>query len=321
MVHIYKAQQRRYLAKFYFAATCLGFMLSVISLIFFAAPVTPGTCGLQQWLFFFGISLMMSMIFSRTLQLKVISEKIQTGKWGTIKSFRKIAFVGFSVILAAQIVLLIIWTSVDPWLPQIVVSDPLNRVGYTVCASNNTYIWFLAEAVLYLAVCIYGLFVLYSTWKTFHDRSDIGGVITIIGISVLLVLLSAMIVGWIIYLNVLKYLTFWAIGFALILGGKLIGKIFIMHYFAEKKKKSKTKETEKETEKRTEKEKHTSSTEWKTKSASDMKKTASTRNDNEESTPKSNEDTQNILPKQVDDEKDNKEEEAVGIEDDESTEK
>jgi hypothetical protein len=72
---------------------------------------------------------------------------------------------GIGFIVAVQLVILIIWTVHDPFTSHRREIDPINLRADYVCNSNNNGIWFGIEAGVLSLLLLWGIYVVYSTWK------------------------------------------------------------------------------------------------------------------------------------------------------------
>jgi hypothetical protein len=70
------------------------------------------------------------------------------------------------VIILVQIILLVLWSSLDPWTAERVLNNSLEITEEWRCVSPNGQFvgWIIAEIVYFLLLCGFGLYVVYRTW-------------------------------------------------------------------------------------------------------------------------------------------------------------
>ena len=160
-------------ALFFFIAMLFGAVLNYISVgWFYLVPTHSYICQLRQWFVAIGFSVMFAAIFVRAFQIQSIillskSSKILSSKTRQVKSL--IRLIGtFSIIVAVQLVLLIIWTSVDPWVPVHHQVDDLRATYTYICSSNNNWLWFGLEIAYYGILLVFGFIVVYRSWDLKH---------------------------------------------------------------------------------------------------------------------------------------------------------
>lgn len=160
-------------AMFFFGALLFGAVLTYISLgWFYMIPKEKYVCQLRKWFVALGFSCMFGAIFVRAFQIQNIlllskSSKILTSKTRQLKSL--LVLVGtYMVIVGVQVVLLIIWVSVDPWVPTHSGVDTLRGTYTYICSSKNNWVWFGLEIGFFASLLLFGLYVVYRSWDMKH---------------------------------------------------------------------------------------------------------------------------------------------------------
>lgn len=160
-------------AMFFFGALLFGAVLCYISLgWFYMIPSHKYVCQLRQWFVAFGFTCIFAAIFVRAFQIQKIlllskSSKILASKARQLKSL--FTLIGtFATIAGVQLVLLIIWTSVDPWTSTHNQIDTLRSTYTYICSSKRNWIWFGLEIGFFASLLIFGLYVVYRSWDMKH---------------------------------------------------------------------------------------------------------------------------------------------------------
>lgn len=160
-------------AMFFFGALLFGAVLNYISLgWFYLIPKEDYVCQLRKWFVALGFSCMFAAIFVRAFQIQNIlllsrSSKILASKKRQLKSL--LVLIGtYAVIVGIQIVLLIIWTSIDPWQPIHSNVDDLRGTYTYICSSKHNWIWFGLEIGFFASLLLFGLYVVYRSWDMKH---------------------------------------------------------------------------------------------------------------------------------------------------------
>jgi len=160
-------------ALFFFLAMLFGAVLNYVSVgWFFMIPSHTAICTLRKWFTGIGFSILFAAIFVRAFQIQSIlllskSSKILSSKARQVKSL--ISLVGtFSIIVGVQLVILIIWTSVDPWTSIHHNVDILRNNYDFICSSNHNWIWFGIEIAYFGILLCFGFYVVYRSWDMKH---------------------------------------------------------------------------------------------------------------------------------------------------------
>jgi len=145
-----------------------GAMSNFIGLIWwFLVPVANYICGCRQWFTFFGYSVQLSSIFTKTwLFRQVYRQKNTLGDhdWNWFSDPRVTLWFGVTSSISVQIILLTIWSAVDIFSTRILVYDSMARYYVYGCNSNSLYVWLALEAAYFVFIVACGLVILYSIW-------------------------------------------------------------------------------------------------------------------------------------------------------------
>jgi len=132
-------------------------------------PTNDHVCMARVWLGCIAISLMLSCSISRTSNIRSFAKADK--KRDSIVKFKKLqsqplwrTYLDAIVILTAQLVILIIWQSVDPYRSTIEVLDSFNLVGEYHCIMNTLGFWGV-EGVFIAIIVTYGVLQLYLSWE------------------------------------------------------------------------------------------------------------------------------------------------------------
>ena len=114
-------------------------------------------CQLRVWFTTIGYSLILTAMFERTWQIKRVYGKVMKGTnlAATVTGFMEIGG-GISIIISIQLVIMIVWTVVDPLKSSIRLIDDKSFTfeGSYECISTNPGVWLLLEA-LYFAILLF----------------------------------------------------------------------------------------------------------------------------------------------------------------------
>jgi phosphate transport system substrate-binding protein len=160
-------------AMFFFIALLVGAGLNYISLgWFYMIPTHAWICRSRKWFVGLGFSMMFAAIFVRASQIRAIlrlakSSKILSSKKRQMMSIASLAGL-FAAIVFVQVLLLSIWSGVDPWVPKVHDYDPLRGTFTWMCSSQNNWVWFGLQIGYFSLLLAFGWYVVYRTWDMKH---------------------------------------------------------------------------------------------------------------------------------------------------------
>lgn len=74
-------------------------------------------------------------------------------------------FVGtLGVLVLAQLVILIVWSAVDPFRSTRVTVNAIDLTVNYVCTANTPWIWMGIEIGYFALLLVWGVYLLYRTW-------------------------------------------------------------------------------------------------------------------------------------------------------------
>eukprot|EP01101_Sappina_pedata_P010696 TRINITY_DN680_c0_g1_i2.p1 TRINITY_DN680_c0_g1~~TRINITY_DN680_c0_g1_i2.p1 ORF type:complete len:674 (-),score=194.67 TRINITY_DN680_c0_g1_i2:1290-3311(-) len=152
---------------FYSSMIFLGAIMSYVAIIWwFLPPYATWVCQLRLWFTACGLSLMLVGVFCRLLGIHYMYFRVyQQG------SLRKSLFspipslIVSGLIIAIQLIILILWTSINTFEQGEITVDDLNLEYQDECNSDNIEVWLGIEAGYFALLLLYGIFVLFSTWN------------------------------------------------------------------------------------------------------------------------------------------------------------
>jgi len=74
------------------------------------------------------------------------------------------------VFIIVDVILLMIWTFVDPYEPKFLLVDNADLVGAWYCTSNNLRLWLTLQLVLLSGMIVFGIMVIYQTWTWSNEN-------------------------------------------------------------------------------------------------------------------------------------------------------
>ncbi|KAI9189634.1 hypothetical protein H9P43_001067 [Blastocladiella emersonii ATCC 22665] len=111
----------------------LGCIIVLVSSLVAMGEQTAGSCMASTWLFAIGYELVVGASIAKTYRIWVIFEnRSQIKATGIQDSF---LFIIMGAIMAGQIIILIVWSAVDPPLPHLIST---RSYLYTICSSSTT---------------------------------------------------------------------------------------------------------------------------------------------------------------------------------------
>jgi len=155
----------------------LGSIVTLTAPLFwFSTPNTPGVCLGRVWFTSLGFVILLASMFSRTWQLRTIYKLDKSKRIGEIRQLKPVANAILKLVYAlvtfvvVDIILLTIWSSVDPYSPEFVVVDDTALLGLWQCHSDRTAVWMSFQILLLSGMIIFGIVVIYQTW-TFSNQN------------------------------------------------------------------------------------------------------------------------------------------------------
>ena len=110
-----------------------------------------------MWLTTLGYSFILTAMFERTWQIRRVYGKVVKGNQltATVTSFVEVGG-GIGLVIALQIIIMVIWISVDPYSSVTVNTTSPFDATYA-CASNYPNVWLSIEVVYFgtLLVCFF----------------------------------------------------------------------------------------------------------------------------------------------------------------------
>ena len=134
----------------------------VAVLAFNTTPNSTFVCQSRVWLTAVGFSILLSGIFARSYQYYVIYG-LGTNMSVSIDHAIVILKV-LGTCLLPQFILLIVWTSYDPYLPVLVNFNTINDTASWKCDSNVFVVWIWMEVTYFLSLLVFGLWLFSVTW-------------------------------------------------------------------------------------------------------------------------------------------------------------
>lgn len=128
-------------------------------------PDSNAICQARIWLTTMGYCMILTAMFERTFQIKRVYGKVFKNNQLTATVaglFEMGGTVGVVIIL--QVVLMIIWTCVDPYYSVYVAQQTPFDVTYA-CRSSNVNVWLSLESIYFGILLIWTIYVVYSTWS------------------------------------------------------------------------------------------------------------------------------------------------------------
>eukprot|EP01127_Copromyxa_protea_P000920 TRINITY_DN1082_c1_g1_i1.p1 TRINITY_DN1082_c1_g1~~TRINITY_DN1082_c1_g1_i1.p1 ORF type:complete len:662 (-),score=109.53 TRINITY_DN1082_c1_g1_i1:28-2013(-) len=146
-----------------FLASIIGYVSVAMWLI---VPTSDHICMARVWLGTIAVSIMLGASISRASQIKRLNAALHSisKMEDVMKQKLWYTFIDLFVIFCVQLVILIIWQSVDPYRSVLVIYDVDNNRGAYECASDSLGLWGAEVGVLAIIV-IYGMIEIYQAWN------------------------------------------------------------------------------------------------------------------------------------------------------------
>lgn len=193
--------QRRPEAKagfyFFLFSTLFGALLLLFAVIlFYLVPDTDSICILQTWFVGIGFVLLIVPIVSKIIWCLILVRNSRSYKSSDL-SLARLA-IPLALALAAQVTILVVWVSVDPWSSTTVITNEYLYTAIYQCASEDHWIWFGIEIGCFVFILV-GSFVLYCVnsnqqVRALHDIS--WSQFTIYNILIFMVILIPLLAGF-----------------------------------------------------------------------------------------------------------------------------
>eukprot|EP01124_Arcella_intermedia_P019108 TRINITY_DN2624_c0_g1_i2.p1 TRINITY_DN2624_c0_g1~~TRINITY_DN2624_c0_g1_i2.p1 ORF type:complete len:622 (+),score=124.57 TRINITY_DN2624_c0_g1_i2:353-2218(+) len=181
--------------KIYYLILTLGNILSLITIILFSIPSTSSLCILREWFLFTSETIFLGSVFCRNLQLKLIQNLVDDGKFNSRIRNNQIFAFGMTIVLLLQFLILALWTGLDPMVVTVTLVDPWQRIAVKNCSCSNVFIWFGIELAFSLLLLCFGVFVVYSTWNIRKKVDDSRMIATSVYLTILIVIITYVILG------------------------------------------------------------------------------------------------------------------------------
>jgi len=115
---------------------------------------------------------MYSAIFVRAFQIRAIynmakSSKVLISKQNKLRGLIQLVTT-FGIMVVIQIIVLLLWSTIDTWQPSQNQIDSLRRTFTYICSSNTNWVWFGLEIAYFCGLLAFGLYVVYRTWDMKH---------------------------------------------------------------------------------------------------------------------------------------------------------
>jgi len=148
----------------------VGTLLTLLSPVFwFIHPETRAICEARVWTACIGFTVLLATMFSRTWQLNDIyhlqkRKDIDRLKQKTRKTLVQLTLTLGGVIFT-NILILLLWSTIDPLLPEWRNESTTELTGYYTCSSHQIVPWIVLEVVYFLFLLCFGVYVIYNTWS------------------------------------------------------------------------------------------------------------------------------------------------------------
>uniref|UniRef100_A0A6B2L020 G-protein coupled receptors family 3 profile domain-containing protein n=1 Tax=Arcella intermedia TaxID=1963864 RepID=A0A6B2L020_9EUKA len=165
--------KHRLVSKVLTSILCFSSVINYLSLIFwFLEADRNAICLARVWVFAIANTLLMSVVFNTTLQYYFIKITIDDhAQMNTKFSFLPSTLGIIGSFLLIQIVLLVVWTVVDPYISVVQVTNQVDYVGSYACDSTYLSTWLIIECIFFLILLIFGLYCVVYTWKILTTKS------------------------------------------------------------------------------------------------------------------------------------------------------
>lgn len=145
-------------------------------LMFFLIPVNNGVCELRKWFVCLGFSLMLGSVFTKTLQINSIYRFAKRKGANLSKGIRHMFIVSSSmlIVLVIQIILLVLWSSLDTWIAATVPVNSVELISEWACTSptGRSTPFLIVEIIYFGALCFFGIYVVYQTWDMKYSVTE-----------------------------------------------------------------------------------------------------------------------------------------------------
>jgi phosphate transport system substrate-binding protein len=158
--------------KVFLSLMLVGSIVALTSVgLWYAVPSSTGVCLARVWLMFLGMSIALSALFSRLTQIYFIWVSFVTARRMTRERLMLMFFGVFGIGVLLQVILLAIWTGVDPFGRAVVSVSDLDITTTQVCTCSVPWVWFGLEIALFSIVLLWGVIATYSTWQLKEEVS------------------------------------------------------------------------------------------------------------------------------------------------------
>ena len=182
---------------FFLFSTLSGAVLLLVSVIlFYLLPDQNSICILRTWFVGIGFVLLIVPIVSKILWCLILVRMSTKFKSSDV-SWQRLA-IPLVIAVLLQVVLLILWTSIDPYNSTTVITDPYVGYAIYVCSSESNWTWFGIEIGCFVGLCTFS-FILYciNSNKQVRNMHDVSwSQFTIYNILIFMIILIPLLSGF-----------------------------------------------------------------------------------------------------------------------------
>ena len=182
----------------FFLFTTLGGAVILLAsvILFYLLPDQDSICILRTWFVGIGFVLLIVPIVSKVLWCLLLVRLSNKFRSSDI-SWQRL-MLPLVIALLLQVVLLILWTSIDPYNSTTVITNPYLGQAIYVCSSEDNWIWFGIEIGAFVGLCALS-FVLYcfNSNKQVRNMHDISwSQFTIYNTLIFMIILIPLLAGF-----------------------------------------------------------------------------------------------------------------------------
>jgi len=150
--------------KIFHACLCCSSFLALLSITFSWLEPTDVICQFRIWLFGLGDTMVMASVFNYMWRFYLVNKQVEEKKWNKKVPIFQTTVASMVIILVLELVLLSVWTGIDPFLQQFDVIDPYDLIGTYSCGSNMTTVWISTQYAFFFALNLWGIYAVTVTW-------------------------------------------------------------------------------------------------------------------------------------------------------------